>query len=219
MALICYVKTATNKWLLTSESHVNLNRCTPYMRKPDQHTTHFPRSVRVCPSTIRISRGQRIATFHESLTDFDGSHYSWEKGLPTQSIACRLTDSQVRIQFLSQANQWSSRLKTSFYRWHVTRLTEPISPACDQYVQYFLTGANPSVLNRQRRGWQPWRCCLATRTPRPSQPVVSTFHLRAPPDLQFNQELPNTPKLSLSNLGSACGLLTTWPSTVTYIYA
>jgi hypothetical protein len=31
-------------------------------------------------------------------------------------------------------------------------------------------------------------------TPRPSQPMISTFHLRTPPDLQFNQALPKVPK-------------------------
>jgi hypothetical protein len=49
--------------------------------KPDQHVTRIPRSVRVWSQTIRISRGQRIATFHESPTDLDGSHYSREKGI------------------------------------------------------------------------------------------------------------------------------------------
>jgi hypothetical protein len=32
---------------------------------------------------------------------------------------------------------------------------------------------------------------LPQTTPRPSQPTVSTFHLRAPPGLQFNHELLN----------------------------
>jgi hypothetical protein len=32
------------------------------------------------------------------------------------------------------------------------QLTGPISPACDRYVWYLLTGTNPSVLNRHRRG-------------------------------------------------------------------
>jgi hypothetical protein len=27
------------------------------------------------------------------------------------------------------------------------QLTEPITPACDRYIQYLLVGANPSVLN------------------------------------------------------------------------
>jgi hypothetical protein len=50
--------------------------------KPDQHATRIPRLVHVWSQTICISCGQHIATFHESLTDLDGSHYSREKGIP-----------------------------------------------------------------------------------------------------------------------------------------
>jgi hypothetical protein len=42
------------------------------------------------------------------------------------------------------------------------QLTRLISPACDRYVQYLVTGANPSVHNRHSRGLQSWRCRLAT---------------------------------------------------------
>jgi hypothetical protein len=49
--------------------------------KPDKHATHIARSVRVWSQTICISCGQRIATFCESSTDLDGSHYFWEKGI------------------------------------------------------------------------------------------------------------------------------------------
>jgi hypothetical protein len=42
------------------------------------------------------------------------------------------------------------------------QFTGLISPACDRYVQYLLAGANWMVLNRHRRGLQPWRCRLAT---------------------------------------------------------
>jgi hypothetical protein len=44
----------------------------------------------------------------------------------------------------------------------IYRFTRPISPTYDQYVQYLLVGANPSVLNRHKRGLQPWRYRLAT---------------------------------------------------------
>jgi hypothetical protein len=47
--------------------------------KPDRHVTRIPRSIRVWSQIICISRDQRIATFHESPTDLDGSHYSREK--------------------------------------------------------------------------------------------------------------------------------------------
>jgi hypothetical protein len=70
--------------------------------KPDQHATRIPRSVRIWSQTIRISCGQRIATFHEVVNSDRLSHCSREKGLPTQYTACRLIDPQVRTQFLSQ---------------------------------------------------------------------------------------------------------------------
>jgi hypothetical protein len=35
-------------------------------------------------------------------------------------------------------------------------------------------------------------------TPRPSQPTVFTFHLSAPPDLQFNQVLPTKAKFEFN---------------------
>jgi hypothetical protein len=175
--------TATNKRLLISESHGDSNWCTPCRRKPDQHATRFPRLVREWSMIIRISRGPHLATFCETPTCLDRSHCSWEKWLLTQSTPRRLTDPRVHTQFLSRANQWSRGRKPCSYRWPSTRLTGLISPACDRYVQYLLTGANPSVLNWHRRGLQPQRCRLATyHSPTfPTscfyfpQPVVSTF--------------------------------------------
>jgi hypothetical protein len=108
--------------------------------------------VHVRPTYASYGQSPYMATFHESSTNLDGSHYSWEKGLLTQSTSRRLTDPWVCTQFFSEANQWSNRLKPSFCRWQSTRLTEPISPACDRYVQYLLTGINPSVLKWYRRG-------------------------------------------------------------------
>jgi hypothetical protein len=59
------------KAVLISESHANSNQCTPCRGKPDQHATRFPRSVRVWPSTIRISHGPHIAALCESSTELD----------------------------------------------------------------------------------------------------------------------------------------------------
>jgi hypothetical protein len=133
--------------------------------KPDQHATRFQFSVLIWSQTIRISRGPRIATFYETPTDLDGSHCSWEKLLLTQSTTHRLTDPWVHTQFLFQADPSNSRLKPSFCRQSATRLAGPISPTCDWYVQYLLTGANPLILNRHRRELQPLRCRLTTTTP------------------------------------------------------
>jgi hypothetical protein len=55
--------------------------------------------------------------------------------------------------------QWR---KLNIHQQQTARFTGPISPACDRYVQYLLTGANRMILNRHRRGLQPWRCRLAT---------------------------------------------------------
>jgi hypothetical protein len=168
---------AMNKRLLISESRGDLNRCTPYRGKPNQHVTRFSRSVRVWSSTICISRGPRIAIFHESPTDLDGSHCSREKELLTQSTTRWLSDLWGHIQFLSQDNQWSGRLKLRFCRWQATRSTGLISPACDRYVQYLITGANTSVLNQHRRGLQPWRCQLSTN----HSPIFLTDGFHFPP--------------------------------------
>jgi hypothetical protein len=129
---------------------------------PDQHGTCFSRSVHVWPSSIRISRGPHIATFYTIVNRFKQIHCPWEEGLPTQSTVRRLTDLWICTQLLSHNSQWSSGEKSSFC-WQTTiRLTGPISLTCDWYVQYLLMGANPSVLNRHRRGLEPWRCRLAT---------------------------------------------------------
>jgi hypothetical protein len=45
--------------------------------------------------------------------------------------------------------QWR---KLNIYRQQVIRLIGSILLVCDRYIQYLLTGTNPSVLNRHRRG-------------------------------------------------------------------
>jgi hypothetical protein len=143
--------------------------------------------VHVCPAYASCGRSPYVATFRGTPTDLDRSHCSWEKGLPTQSTACRLTDPWVRTQLLSRASQWSRGRKSSSRRWLTTRFTRPISPACDRYDQYLVAGANRMVLNRPRRGLQSWRCRLATYSlldlPNqlsplsPNGPARSTFQL------------------------------------------
>jgi hypothetical protein len=55
--------------------------------------------------------------------------------------------------------QWR---KSNIHQQQATRFTGFISPACDWYVQYLLMGGNRTVLNRHRRGLQPWRCWFTT---------------------------------------------------------
>jgi hypothetical protein len=125
-------------------------------------TRMLPTPVHVRLAYASYGRSPYVATFHEAPADLDRSHRSREKGLPTQSTARQLTDPWVCTQLLSRASQWSRGRKPSSWRWSTTRFTGPISPACDRYVQYLLTGTNRMVLNRHRRGLQPWRCWLIT---------------------------------------------------------
>jgi hypothetical protein len=122
------------------------------------------------------------------------SHYSREKELPTQSPAHRLTDLWVHTQFFSQANQWSSGESQNIYQQLATRLTGPVSPARDRYVQYLLMGANRTILNRHKRGLQPWRCRLSTYHSPTFPTNYPHFPLVAPPGLHFNQVLTTKPK-------------------------
>jgi hypothetical protein len=72
-------------------------------------------------------------------------------------------------QFLSQYNHWRSRLKPSTYGRSTTRPTRSMSPACDRYVQFLLTGTNPSVFNRHRWGL-PHRKSWNTHSTLPALP-------------------------------------------------
>jgi hypothetical protein len=153
------------------------------------------------------------------MTDLDGSHCSWEKGLPTRSPARWPTDPWVHTQFLSQANQWSSKLKLSVCLWRATRLVGPMSPACDRYIQYLLAGANPSVLNQHRRGLYSWWCRLFTYHSPTFPNDGLPFPPKGPHGLLFNHRAPTNQSWVLRNLRPPQGLSTTRPPTVAYNYA
>jgi hypothetical protein len=186
--------TATNNWLLMSESRGNSNWCTHYREKPDQHATHFSRLVRVWSKTIHISCGPHIATFCEMPIDLDWSHCSREKGHPTQYTARRLTDPQVCIQSLSRASQWSRGISQA-------PVGDPLLGLPDPYHRHVI-----GTFNTCSRGPTQWFLTdtgggynfegvgLPLTTPRPSQPAVFAFHLRVPLGLQFNQVLTTKPK-------------------------
>jgi hypothetical protein len=110
---------------------------------------HMP--VHVRPSYASYMRSLYGATFCESSIGLDGFTAPEKKVLPTPPLSL-VEWSTGPISVLSQHSHWSSVLKPSTCRQQTTRLTGPISPACDRYVQYLLTGTNPSVLNRHMRG-------------------------------------------------------------------
>jgi hypothetical protein len=147
----------------------------------------LPTPVHVSPTYASCGQSLYVATFWEVINNDGQSHCSWEKGLLTQSTTRRLTDPWVHTQFLSRASHWSSGGKATLYRQPATRLTRLISPACDQHIEYLLVGANPSVLNRHRRGLQPWRCQLSTYHSPTFLTSCLYFPLRAPPGLRLSQ--------------------------------
>jgi hypothetical protein len=202
------VTTATNKWLLISESHGDSNRCTHYRGKPDQHDTFASHTSPRTPD-VRFLRAVPICGNLSRVVNRVGrSHCSRENGLP------------VRTQFLSWANQWSSgENQTSInsrllglpgpYHWHAigtfnTCSWGPIERSLiDTSGGYNLGGAGLPCTHSPTF---PTSCLC--------------FLLMAPLGLQFNQILSTKPKFwVLKNLWPPRGLSTTRPSTIAYIYA
>jgi hypothetical protein len=121
--------------------------------KPDQHATCIPLSARVWSQTIRISRGQRIATFHVVVNRVKQGHCSREKG-------SRHNLHHVGWPIYRSVPSFSPKIVIEavgekLIIWLATRLTGHISPVYDRYVQYLLARVNPSVINRHRWGLQP----------------------------------------------------------------
>jgi hypothetical protein len=181
-----YVKTTMNKRLLISESHDDSNWCTPYREKSDQHDTRFWRSVHVWPSAICISRGPHITTFRTFINRVEQGHCSWEKGLLTQSIARRLTDPWVRIQFLSWANQWSSGENQTSINSRLLGLPDPYHRHAISTYNTCSRGPTHRSLTDMGGGYNLGGAYL----PHIHSPTFSTsclpFPLVAPPGLQFN---------------------------------
>jgi hypothetical protein len=201
------VLTATNKRLLISESCSNSNWCTPH-RGNLINASYASRTQSVYgTSTMHISHSLRIATFRIVINRVEQIHCRRKKGLPSQSTARWLADSWDHTQFLSHNSHWSSGEKSIFCWQYATRLTCSWGPThrslTDTDGGYNLGGAG-----------------LPQHSPCPSQPTVLRFPSKAPSGLKLNNAPWETSKNQVyGNLLSSHSLLTTWPSTVAYIYA
>jgi hypothetical protein len=172
------VRTATNK-RYSYPSRDDSNRCTPRRGKPNQNTTRFPHSVHVWPSTIRISHGPHIATFHEVINNDGQSHCSREKWLLTQSTVRRLTNPRVRTQFLSWASHWSSGGKATLCWRQATRLIGPIYQYAIGTFNTCSWGPTHRSLTNTGGGYNLGGAGFSHTIPRPFHLAVSTLHLRA----------------------------------------
>jgi hypothetical protein len=132
--------TDTNNLLLISKSHNDLNRCTPYREKPDQHVTYASHGSPRMPR-VHFLRAVPVRDNLSWVIDrVEQTHCSREEGLPTQSTARRwLIRGSVPSFSLEPANE-AVGVKPSIYRRPATRLTGPITPVCDRYIQYLLAG-------------------------------------------------------------------------------
>jgi hypothetical protein len=145
------------------------------------HTFHARSTYDPWPYVYHVVHVQQL--FVRSSIELDGCTAS-EKKCSWLHPSARLSDPQDPPQFLSQHSHWSSALKPSTCWRHATKLTGPISPTCDRYVQYLLTVTNPSTLNRHRRELQPWRRWLSRyhflTFPTDSLPFSPTSPVRSP---------------------------------------
>jgi hypothetical protein len=147
-------------------------------------TRTLPTPVHVRLVYASCGRYPYVATLRKSSARLDGCTAP-EKKCSWLHLLARLSGLWDPLQFLFQHSHWSSALKPSTCWRQTTTLTGPISSACDRYVQYLLTGANPSVLNQHRWGLQYWRCRLATYHSPTFPTSCIPFPLKAMPGLRL----------------------------------
>jgi hypothetical protein len=167
----------TNKRLLVSESWGDSNQCTPYRENPTNTPHTLPTPVHVRSAYTSCGWSPYGATFHESSTKLSRPTAPEKKGSWHNPQRASWSIRRSVPSFSPELANEVVGAKPSIYQRPATRLTKPISPTYDRYVQYLLTGANPLVLNRHRRGLQPWRCRLPTY----HSPTFPTSCLPFPP--------------------------------------
>jgi hypothetical protein len=169
------VTTVINKRLLISESRGDSNWCTPYRGRPDQHDTY---ASHISPhmSGVRFLRAVPIRGNISWVTDRVGqSHCFREKGLPTQSTVRRLTDAWVHTQFLSRANQWSSRESQTSINSRLLGLSGPYHRHAIDTFNTCSWGLTHQSLTDTDGRYNFRGAGFPHTTPWPSQPAISTF--------------------------------------------
>jgi hypothetical protein len=130
-------------------------------------------------------QSQYVATFHVDPTELDGSNCCWEKGLPTQSTAHRLTHLWVLPKFLSHDNHWSSRLKPIIC-WRIGYISL-LGPYLQHVISIFDTSSRVLIhrsLTDTDTGYNLGGVSFPHQFPHTSQPIVLRFPLRASPSIR-----------------------------------
>jgi hypothetical protein len=156
-------------------------------KKPDQHVTYASHASPRTPGVRFLWAVPVRGNLSWVIDRVEQAHCSREEGLSTQSTArCWPIRGSVPSFSPEPANE-AVGAKPSIYQQPATRLTRPISPVCDRYVQYLLVGANRTVLNRHRRGLQPWRCRLSMYHSPTFPTIYLPFPLVDPPGLHLTK--------------------------------
>jgi hypothetical protein len=178
MMSLCYLRDDCHKQVVTHiRESWRFKSMYTLQGKPDQHATY---AFHASPHTPGVCF-MRAVSVHGNLSwvfdRVEQVHCSREEGPPTQSIVRRWPIHGSVPSFSPEPANEAVGTKASIYRRPATRLTRPITPVCDRYVQYLLAGANRTILNWHRQGLQSWRCRLCMH----HSPTFSTSCLPFPP--------------------------------------
>jgi hypothetical protein len=116
-------------------------------------TRMLPKQMHVRLTYASCEWSLYMATFHESSTELSKATAPKKRGSRHNPQHASWPIHGSVLSFSLEPTNEEVGAKPSIYRWHAIRLTGPISPACYRYVQYLLAGANPSILNQHRRGY------------------------------------------------------------------
>jgi hypothetical protein len=148
----------------------------------------------------------RMAHDHMDLTRSTYSNLSfsrqqiWTDLLHSRRRAPDIIHSTTAIRSMgpyptSLSQQPKSSGEKSSSCWQLTtRLTGPISPACDRYVQYLLTGPTERSLINTSEGYNLESASLPHTHSLTFPTSCPHFPLMGPPGLHFNQVVANRPK-------------------------
>jgi hypothetical protein len=134
----------------------------PTGKYPTNTSCTLPTPVHVCPVYTSCGQSPYVITFHESSTELSRPTAPKKKSSRHNPQRVDWSIYGSVPSFSPEPTNEEVEAKPSIYRRPTTRLTGSISLACGRYVQYLLTGVNPSIFNRHRRGLQSWRCRLST---------------------------------------------------------
>jgi hypothetical protein len=144
--------------------------------------------VHVCQSYASCGQSPYMATFRESSTVLDRVTAPEKKELPTTSLAHRLTDLWVPIQFLSHPQPLKQWRKPSIH-WQISYISL-LGPYHQHVINTFNTcssGSTHRSLTNIGGGYNLGGADLPHHTLRPSQPMILHFSPKGPARSQVKQ--------------------------------